>query len=272
MSEAFLIHEGVLYFACSSPLSIDTPVSVLIHGIWARYPACALSMLRQRIHACYPLSPVCEGAIKVAAKRASVLDPPAYKELKTRLMAEHASPAVEITLPGGTAGVLTHSELRELKDRAMAGWDAVSSVASGTHGHVWTRAHAQRVLEPLLSRSTAVKPVAAVLIGPEGGLLGASWNTSSTDKSAHAEYNLVRGFLLSGRMIPASSTLLVSLRPCALCAGTIMAASEDIGQIRIRFLEEDPGPASKNSCLMAHSDLWRRAGSPAVDVAWLSVP
>jgi tRNA(Arg) A34 adenosine deaminase TadA len=128
------------------------------------------------------------------------------------------------------------------------------------------------VLEPLLARSTAVKPVAAVLIGPEGGLLGASWNTSSTDKSAHAEYNLMRGFLLSGGRIPAGSTLLVSLRPCALCAGVILTASDDMGGIRVRFLEEDPGPASKNSCLMPHSDLWRRAGSPTVDVAWLSVP
>jgi hypothetical protein len=41
---------------------------------------------------------------------------------------------------------------------------------------------------------------------------------------------------------------------------------------KIRFLEDDPGPMSKNSCLFVGSDLWKSAGAPRIDIKEIELP
>lgn len=70
-------------------------------------------------------------------------------------------------------------------------------------------------------------PVGAVLLGPEGTVIGAGHNTreSVPDPTAHAEILAMRaGARALGDRILTDCTLVVTLEPCVMCAGAILAA------------------------------------------------
>ncbi|WP_287932410.1 nucleoside deaminase [Arthrobacter sp.] len=82
-------------------------------------------------------------------------------------------------------------------------------------------AEARRALE------TGDVPIGAVVLGPDGGLLGVGRNEREAhgDPTAHAEMVAIReaarrlgGWRLEG------CTLVVTLEPCAMCAGAILLA------------------------------------------------
>lgn len=70
-------------------------------------------------------------------------------------------------------------------------------------------------------------PVGAVLLGPDGAVIGAGHNTREAvpDPTAHAEILALReGARALGDRILADCTLVVTLEPCVMCAGAILAA------------------------------------------------
>jgi tRNA(adenine34) deaminase len=82
-------------------------------------------------------------------------------------------------------------------------------------------------------------PVGAVVIGPDGELVagGANARAAMADPTAHAEVVALRaaGAAL-GRWRLDGCTLVVTLEPCAMCAGALIAARVD----RVVFGAWDP--------------------------------
>jgi tRNA(Arg) A34 adenosine deaminase TadA len=82
-------------------------------------------------------------------------------------------------------------------------------------------------------------PVAAVLVGVDGQLLGEGWNQNIArkDPSAHAEIVALRqaGAALSNHRLP-NTTLYVTLEPCAMCAMALVHARI----ARLVFAAPDP--------------------------------
>jgi tRNA(adenine34) deaminase len=77
------------------------------------------------------------------------------------------------------------------------------------------------------SRKTADVPIGAVVVGPDGSVLATAWNEreASGDPTAHAEVLALRraaSELGSWRL--ADCTLVVTLEPCAMCAGAVVLA------------------------------------------------
>jgi len=237
---AALVHQGVLYLSECAPRSPHrSAVTILVRGIWREYPDQARSLLRNRIFTDGPLSPACEGMIKVAAKRFEVLSP---IEWEARFAGFH-----------GTVQTLT-------------------ALVPDTEGHTFAPKDLpiRELLAQLRHQAEGYPAVTAALVDPEGRVLIGSWNRTARDRSAHAEVNLVEAwFGQHNGPPPQGSTLHVSLRPCAMCAAQILALAGDPGALRVVFYEDDPGPASKNSCLVPGTDLWHKAGSPAWQ-AWLA--
>jgi tRNA(Arg) A34 adenosine deaminase TadA len=70
-------------------------------------------------------------------------------------------------------------------------------------------------------------PVGAVLVGPDGAVLGEGWNRNITehDPSAHAEIVALRqaGLRLGNHRL-LDCTLYVTLEPCAMCAMAMVHA------------------------------------------------
>lgn len=70
-------------------------------------------------------------------------------------------------------------------------------------------------------------PVGAVVLGPDGTVLGAGRNAreSDPDPTGHAEIIAIRAAARAlGDRVLAGCTLVVTLEPCTMCAGVILAA------------------------------------------------
>ena len=71
-------------------------------------------------------------------------------------------------------------------------------------------------------------PVGALVLGPRGEVLGSGHNAragESQDPTAHAEIVALRAAALArGDRILHDCTLVVTLEPCVMCAGAILAA------------------------------------------------
>ena len=247
MQEAFLISKGTLYYS-SVPFSFSplrSAVTELIQGIWEEYPHCARTLVRERIHANYSLTPICMGMTKVAAKRISILPEGDFQQLKHN----HFANSLQMT----RKRVRNFRLDKEIQSPFLLGQKQV-----------------QDYLNALTSRASGTTPVGAILVDQDHHLIAHAWSESEHNKTAHAELNLVQDLHERlGKTIKPGSTLYISLRPCAMCSAQILALCEDLSQVKIRFLNEDPGPASKNSVLYRGSDLWIRAGSPIIDITSL---
>ena len=82
-------------------------------------------------------------------------------------------------------------------------------------------AQAQRAL------ATADVPIGAVVLGPDGDILGAGCNEREAhgDPTAHAEVVAIRAAAATlGSWRLAGCTLVVTLEPCTMCAGAIVLA------------------------------------------------
>ncbi|MBG6190450.1 tRNA(adenine34) deaminase [Arthrobacter sp. CAN_A212] len=77
------------------------------------------------------------------------------------------------------------------------------------------------------AEQTADVPIGAVVVGPDGTVLGTGWNEreASGDPTAHAEVlALRRAAAATGSWRLDDCTLVVTLEPCAMCAGASVLA------------------------------------------------
>ncbi len=78
-----------------------------------------------------------------------------------------------------------------------------------------------------LTRASADVPIGAVVVGPDGSVLGTGWNQREElgDPTAHAEVQAIRTAAVQlGDWRLAGCTLVVTLEPCAMCAGASVLA------------------------------------------------
>lgn len=81
--------------------------------------------------------------------------------------------------------------------------------------------------EARLALAAGDVPVGAVVLGPDGAVVGRGHNAreASGDPTAHAEVLALRAAAATlGRWRLADCTLVVTLEPCAMCAGAIVLA------------------------------------------------
>ena len=81
--------------------------------------------------------------------------------------------------------------------------------------------------EATLATATGDVPVGAIVVGPDGSIIGRGHNAreATGDPTAHAEVLALReGAQVVGEWRLAGCTLVVTLEPCAMCAGAILLA------------------------------------------------
>jgi tRNA(adenine34) deaminase len=85
--------------------------------------------------------------------------------------------------------------------------------------------------EAVRARETGDVPVGAVVLGPDGAVLGTGHNTreASGDPTAHAEIVAIRAAAgsLHDEWRLNGCTLVVTLEPCTMCAGAIVLSRLD---------------------------------------------
>ncbi len=116
--------------------------------------------------------------------------------------------------------------------------------------------HAGAVEESSKPRHQMDREVRARLYSRSGSLLAESKNTNGKIRTRHAEMNLIDSF--QGKF-PKGSTLVVSLKPCRMCAARIWESAEEIHDFKVIFIENDPGPLAKGTLLDPKSPARLRA-------------
>ena len=89
-------------------------------------------------------------------------------------------------------------------------------------------------------------PVGAVVLGPDGAVLGVGHNDreGAGDPTAHAEVLALRAAAAAaGEWRLSGCTLVVTLEPCTMCAGAIVLARVD----RVVFGADDPKAGAAGS-------------------------
>jgi tRNA(Arg) A34 adenosine deaminase TadA len=272
---AFLVHHpqhaehskdisaAALYFALHSrsDRAPTSAVARLIQGIYATEPDQSRVIVRNRIFTTAPLTTMCRGMIAVAAKRAT---DQIFKDFVSAEKKDSALPLKkteyhQIDLSQSVNGLST-----SLNYGAEA--SQIDIAKNLCHDQTDEKYWINLALE--LIRPTQIlrqqenetrlflynRPVAAVLVSREGKLLDRALNMNATNKTLHAELNLVQSFYRKfgrefGSKLPAGSKLFTTLKPCKMCAGMLFDAAEDMRSFEVIYAEDDPGTNARNTAL-----------------------
>lgn len=221
---ALIVHQETLYFTrCKKH-----PVTTLIEGIWTKDPENARAITRNRIYTHLPLTPACEGMLKVAAKRVSTVGSAEYDALLSEW--KMSKTAVEIPEIKPTLRTLPFS---------------------------FESCTASEVAK--LSKLN----IGAVLLDENNKVVSWGWNDHFPNKIIHAEIMLVKNFQARTGIakIPANYRLISTLQPCAMCAGYLYEHCDDFKSLKIEYEKEDPGPFAQNSILVPGSQLFKKCFS-----------
>lgn len=247
---AFLECEGTVYCARQDRGHGFTPTSAvtrLIQGVYGHHPRMARKIVRSRIYSSTPFTEMCLGMIKVAAKRASHLSAPREDE--------------------GTASAFAYQDVGETecglnRDFAPRGESTLPSGASGDWEYLkLAEKHSLEIPRPADARLFEQhRPVAALLVSPDGKILEAALNANAANRTLHAEINLIQAYYRKNQApLPRGSKIYTTLKPCKMCAGMIWTAAEDFRAIEVVYGEFDPGPNARVTILDPGSPERRRA-------------
>lgn len=205
------------------PERADTPLLRLIRGIWRVWPAQALRLLRLPIGADRPLHRLEREAVRVAAKRAREVGPPAP-----------ARCVIDVSAAGRRLG-------------RGAGLGPPPGLADGEPLELAERlAGLTRRTGPRWRQDRAV---GAVLVLPDGAVGAWARNTGGRSRVRHAELELVRRWTAARGRLPPGSKVVVSLQPCRMCAAAIVAASEGEAGVEVIYGAPDPGKHAAHTWL-----------------------
>ncbi len=224
--------DSTIYYSIHPKEHPHEPFSAvvnLIQGVYESYPESARKMLRCRLFTTASLTPMCKGMIKVAAKRATdeVVAQPSGPELLLSM--------VEVRSTKKPKSLDRSHQEPTLDDQ---GWMrlAYSLIQSAP--------------EKIGPRFLRDRPVGAILVSPENKLLFASINDNASNKTCHAEVNLVQGFFrATGKPLPRNSRVYTTLKCCKMCAAMIWQGAVDPGAIQVFYGENDPGPFAQDTIL-----------------------
>ncbi|MEV4615126.1 tRNA adenosine(34) deaminase TadA [Kitasatospora sp. NPDC049258] len=108
----------------------------------------------------------------------------------------------------------------------------------------WTDQMRLAIAEAALATATGDVPVGALVLGPDGAVLGRGHNEREAvgDPTAHAEVVAVRQAAAAvGEWRLGGCTLVVTLEPCTMCAGAIVLSRID--RVVYGALDEKAGAA-----------------------------
>lgn len=263
--------DGTLY-AASAPRALrgraKTAVTELIDGTFETLRDQSFFVLRRPIWLSGQATPLCRGAVRLAAKRLipeagrggsdenARVRRPGGKPLRS------ARPVPEIA----AIRIVAPSEVPVVASAALAAWPERVPPSSDSDFLVLAKRLADQV-ERGRTLHLYDRPVAAIVASAQGEILSWGLNSNSVRKLRHAEYNAVRALGdASGGPLPRGARVYSTLKPCRLCAGAIWQASEDPASIRVIYAEDDPGALARGTALDVGSEERARASRDPLEV------
>ncbi len=238
---AWLTHkvgtEETTYFS-RYPKDLVGPSSAvvkLIQFLFDQFSEQSFFILRNRIYSTASLTPMCEGMVQLAAKRAAGSVQAKNHSLNVR---HHW---IEIGDPGE----------HFLKSQHMESivWKAPQYIFDALEGHYFLDALLSKVRQSE-TLPDSNRPIAALVCDRNGKLLSWAVNNNSKNKTLHAEIlALQQYFEINRTKLPAGTKIYVSLKPCRMCAAMIAQMCEDADLLEVIYFKDDPGPLAQHTVL-----------------------
>lgn len=233
---AFVSHQGALYYSYF-PWDAQAPSSAvvkLIQGLFDRHIDHSFFILRNRIFTTAPVTAMCQGMVKVVAKR-----------LVGEVFAvDHGLTLSLEKIPLGDTEVL--APVRWLSAENQMPLEKIKSLE-----HESQLAWVKRIAA-LNPRGEILhdydRDIACLLVDKSGEILAYGLNSNSKNKTLHAEVNMVQRFFRETQTkLPRGAKVITTRKPCKMCAGMIHDWSEDPTTLEIHYLEDDK--SSQNTVL-----------------------
>ncbi len=213
----------------NSEFALESSVLRLINGVYETCKLDSFRVLRNRIFTKFEPGAVDRSTVKLVAKRIQR----ASFDMELKLIADQID--------------LSHIAIEQRgAERAVE-----------LLGNLFPEHQAIELCRSILLQMTlkairyeSPRQVSAVLIGPDGRLLGAAVNSNELNRFRHAEVNLVSNFFVkSGTLIPAGSLVVTSLSPCRMCGQILASMSAEGVFLRVIALQRDTGRYGSSSDL-----------------------
>jgi len=225
---AFVSHKGILYYTYF-PKGISAPSSAvvkLIQGLFDHHIDHSFFILRNRLYTTAPVTAMCQGMVKVVAKRlqgeVSGADHGVQVSFEKILVGDD-----DVFAPVSLLSPENQLPLEKIKtfeqDSKIKWVQKIAALnARGEILHDYDR------------------DIACMLLDSSGEILAFGLNSNSKNKTLHAEVNMVqRYFRDHRRKLPRGAQLITTRKPCKMCAGMIHDWSEDPATLEIHYLEDD---------------------------------
>ncbi len=269
---AFVERDGVVYFA-RYPKGVSAPSSAvvkLLQGIFDQFVDHSFFILRNRIFTTSYVGEMEKGMVKVVAKRlcdgiVPVKEVPSAELESESNLIPTVSSGTKVLAPlkalrfleiGTTPEIcvstrhLNAANEASLSDLCSIGHMSLKALSNDPSS--WLQAAAQ--LSRANPRGDVLhefdRGIAAILVGPEGQVLGFGVNSNSKNKTLHAEVNMVqRYYREQGQKIPRGSKIYSTHKPCKMCAGMIYDWCEEPQSIEVVYSVEETGRLSSETVL-----------------------
>lgn len=225
---AFVSHKGVVY-AAYFPHGTAAPSSAvvkLVQGLFDRHVDHTFFILRNRIFTTALVTAMCQGMVKIVAKRlqggVSAVNHNHAVTLEKVIVGDEG-----VFAPIGLLSAENQMPLEKIKaleqPSKLAWIQKIAGLnARGEVLHDYDR------------------DIACLLVDKAGEILSFGLNSNSKNKTLHAEVNMVqRYFRDTGVKIPVGAKLYTTRKPCKMCAAMIHDWCENPAMLEIHYLEED---------------------------------
>lgn len=232
---AWVIHQNRLYFS-RCPLHIGGPICAttkLIQFLFDEYVDQSFFILRNRIFTTEKMTPMSEGMVQLAAKRATGSIAPR----------DHV---IEIPNDITELGSKDQHFLKS-KHEFKLEWKAPDWI----HDAIEAQYHLHSLINQI-PRGEVLhdfnRPIAVFVVDPNGKLMSWAVNNNSKNKTLHAEIAAIMKYYETyGGKLPRGAKIYASMKPCRMCAGMIVDMAEDPDQLEVIYFQDDPGPLAQNT-------------------------
>lgn len=233
---AWLEYQGKIFFTVVSAnqLAPVSPVTQLIQYLFDRYIDLSFFILRERIFTTDTLSDLCKSMVRLTAKRATGNIQPVDHRMDIRGTFDQIAGASDIWIKSAHLDRIECQlpQKISLQTAPQILAELIKHIPRGDVLHDYNRA------------------IAAILSDADGNILSYSTNSNSKNKTLHAEVCLLQRYWeLHNRSVPKGSVIYTSLRPCRMCADMMVQYCESPQDLKVLFLENDPGSLAQNTSL-----------------------
>jgi tRNA(Arg) A34 adenosine deaminase TadA len=236
-SVAWIHKDDTLYFSCDekAPPKPWNAVVNLIQGIFDTHLDHSFFILRERIYTTENPGHMAQGMVKLTAKRIQFQITPRDHQLLLPF---------KIIEVAGDRNSQWKSQWQQEPSLPLPQRFSSKEDAAG-----WCQRLANSVPRGEVLHDVN-RAIGAILIDREGSVLASATNSNKLNKTLHAEVVAIQNYYREYRQpIPSGASLIVSLKPCVMCAGMLVEACEDSKRLNVFYLQEDPGAKARQDFL-----------------------